>query len=467
MINWRRPILTTLLRLSGSDVPQRLRRIHRMCAEGAEAVQRVQKERLEALMRFAWENTPYYKEALGKAKVVESGGQVRLERLEEVPFLTKEIIVREFDRLKSRDIASRRWSPNSSGGSTGEPVTFLQDRDYENGTIAATLFFFSMAGKEMGERELKLWGSERDIFEGSIGWREKTRNWLYHRMLLNSFRMGERELGRYVAQWNAFRPKVVWSYVDSAYELARFVEAKGLEIYSPRAIILTAGTLAAEMRRYIEKVLKTTVLNQYGSREVGGIAAECPHQHGLHLFEWKQFVEIIGPQGQRLPPGQEGEIAVTNLENYVMPMIRFRIGDRGILGVQQPSCKYPLRVLEKVTGRITNHFVRPDGQLIHGEYFTHLFYFRPWVKRFQVAQKALDLVICYVVGEKEKSAGDAREITEKIRLVMGENCRVEFQFVPEIPPLRSGKYLFTVSEVLRPSHPSPAAAPNSGAESGE
>lgn len=456
-MNWRNPILRGALRLTGSEIPRRYDEILSLCRCGRSAIREAGRRKLADLLQFAYRQVPYYHEVLNEHGILKVGNEVDLDRFRDVPFLTKDILRSRFDDLKAGDLDSRRWYRNTSGGSTGEPVLFLQDRSYQAGDIAATLFFFHVAGKEMGEPELKLWGSERDIFAGSIGWKEKTENWLYNRLLLNSFRMGEAEMEEYCRQWNRFRPAAVWAYIDSAYELARFVETKGLHLHAPQAVIVTAGTVAEGMRRYIERVLGTKVLNQYGSRETGVLACECPEQHGLHWFEWKSLLEVVDAEGRPCPSGVEGEIVVTNLDNFAMPLIRFRIGDRGIVGEDPSPCRFPLRVLEKVTGRVTNHFVLADGRLIHGEYFTHLFYFRPWVKRFQVVQKRFDLVECRVVEGGKRNEDDVRDIEEKIRQVMGPECRVEFKSVEDIPRLESGKYLYTVSEVAKsgPAESSP------------
>ncbi len=103
-----------------------------------------------------------------------------------------------------------------------------------------------------------------------------------------------------------------------------------------------------------------------------------------------------------------------------------------------------------MAGRNADSFVRPDGTLIHGEYFTHLLYFRDWVLKFQVIQKDFQ-TICYKIvrasnGFKE---GELDEIIRETRRVMGQQCEVSIEFVDQIPTLSSGKYRYTVSEVSR------------------
>lgn len=127
-----------------------------------------------------------------------------------------------------------------------------------------------------------------------------------------------------------------------------------------------------------------------------------------------------------------------------MPLIRFKIGDLGIL----PSDN-PLRRLSRVTGRVTDHFVCRDGTLIHGEYFTHLFYFRDWLRQFQVVQTDYNKITCFIVPQNEPVTSDMNDIKDKIQKVMGKDCEIRFDAVEQIQPSKSGKFLYTRCEVTR------------------
>ncbi len=450
-MNWRKSVLWGLLRLSGSQVPDRYARILDL-AEGANSIaqcQASQHEQLARLLQHACKNVPYYQKIFSLDELVSPDGRVDIDAFQRLPLLGKVEMRRDFAALQSVDTANRHRFENSSGGSTGEPVRFIQDNAYRDGDIAATLFLFHQAGKEIGEAELKLWGSERDIELGSLGWRQSIENWLYNRTLVNSFRLTEAGMFNLVSRWNAKCPVVVWTYVDSIFEFARFIEQKKIKLTPPKVIITTAGTLDQTVKDFLEKIFQTRVLNQYGSREVGVLACEEPgggalKSGGLRLFEWKHYVEIVDDDGAPCLAGQEGNIIVTCLENYSMPLIRFAIGDRGVMIEDGGQTR-----LAKVTGRITDHFVSQDGSLIHGEYFTHLFYFKPWVRRFQVVQKSYHEVICFVVPESEPPSSDLAMIKGKIQHVMGQECQVHFEMVDTIEPSKSGKYLYTRCDVKR------------------
>ncbi len=79
-MNWRKPLIHALLRLSGSDVPRRLRGIADLCARPPGEILRFQQQRLERLLQFAWQNVPYYREVLARAGAVEADGTVLILR---------------------------------------------------------------------------------------------------------------------------------------------------------------------------------------------------------------------------------------------------------------------------------------------------------------------------------------------------------------------------------------------------
>jgi phenylacetate-CoA ligase len=160
-------------------------------------------------------------------------------------------------------------------------------------------------------------------------------------------------------------------------------------------------------------------------------------------------MELLDEAGNPVPPGTEGNIVVTCLTNYAMPLLRYAIGDRGALMPDGAAPDHPgTQVLKQVSGRNVDVFRTADHTLVDGEYFTHLLYFRPWVSRFQVVQKATDHVVFRMVkANGEPAERELEDIAAGTRLVMGRDCRIEFEFADQLPPHPSGKYRYTISEV--------------------
>ncbi len=170
---------------------------------------------------------------------------------------------------------------------------------------------------------------------------------------------------------------------------------------------------------------------------------------GLWVAPWGCYLEILDDQGKRLPDGKEGNIVVTCLMNYAMPLVRYSIQDRGYL---LPKDKIPqgmtCQVLGEVTGRSLDSFRRRDGTIVTPNYFTKLLYYRDWIDRFQVVQKDYEhIVYKFVATGASYDQRGLEEIRDKTRLVMGQECQVDFEFVPELPVSSSGKYRFYLCEI--------------------
>ncbi len=101
------------------------------------------------------------------------------------------------------------------------------------------------------------------------------------------------------------------------------------------------------MREKIQQVFQCRVYDRYGSREFGDMVCENPNMDGLWVAPWGCYLEVVDTHGQRLPDGVEGEILVTSLTNHAMPLIRYKIGDRGVLTPQAHRNENGGQVLRK------------------------------------------------------------------------------------------------------------------------
>jgi phenylacetate-CoA ligase len=445
-VNWRNPVFKSIMHLAGYPVGRYLRMLRSIEYSSPEKLQEIQDRALSELLLHAYTHVPYYHEILHDTGVA-ANGKVDLSNFTHIPVLTKEIIRKEGRRLHSGDCGRRRTYLNSSGGSTGQPVSILQDADYQAWGFAGRFLLNLWAGKDIGETEIKLWGSERDILEGREKFSTYLRRWLFNTETLNTYRMSNDDMRHYILRLNRLKPKMIWAYTDSMFKLSKFAEKENLDVYSPGAIICTTAVLHPEIRTHIEKTFRCKVFNQYGSREVGPISAECPVRNGMHIFTPIQKVETLDSRQQPVEDEGMGDLVITNLRNYSMPLIRYQIGDTGRLSRSPCSCGRSFPLLKEVSGRIFSHFIKKDGSLVHAQFFVGLLFFRPWIREFKITQKKYDVIEILVAPDGNPEDKETDEIAGKIKQVMGPECQVNFVFTDAVPPSPSGKYLYTVTEV--------------------
>ena len=406
------------------------KRIDLMVSEDPHALSQ---RHLAGLLKYAAEHSAYY------AKLLEDGGG-----LQSLPVLTKEIMRDRFDDIRTfppRPTAYR----NSSGGSTGRPATFIQDAHYASWSNATQGYYFKeMLGVEMNAvKNLWLWGSERDSLQlKDRGFRGRAANFLTNKIFLNTFDVDESTWLEYIDVIRRYRPHYVAGYAGSLYEMARVARRHNIRLYKPVFLYSSAETLRDFMRAEIEEQFGTKVHDYYGSREVGAIAGECA-QGNRHIFVMNNLVEVLDDEGCPVEDGTEGRLIITCLHNYSFPMIRYEIGDVGALASEPCSCGSKLPHLSSLSGRITDHFILKSGKLVHGEFVTHLFYFRDWVDQFQVDQLEFDRFRIRVVTRGKVNEDDVREINGSVRLVMGADCKLEWEYPDFIDKSSQGKFVFT------------------------
>jgi phenylacetate-CoA ligase len=410
-------------------------------------LERYQKSRLSNLLNHCNVNVPYYSWLFDEIGLIHDR-VVDFSRFPEIPILTKKIIRENMDDLKSRDLGSRNWFYATSGGSTGEMATFIHDKKYQRYGWATNYYYHKnfLNFDRIKNRELVIWGNERDLLKGGFDLKTRLQMFISNSIVLNSFRMSESTIVDYINIINLEKPEYIRGYAGPIYQICNYAREKNIEIHSPRIVSTTSEVLSDEMRGVIETVLGTKVYNFYGSREVHNFAGECDCGN-MHIFSFLNLMEVVDTDAKSVNVGQSGRILVTPLQNYAMPLIRYEMGDLGILGEKTCQCGSILPTLKAINGRTFCNFRLKDGSIIWSEAFCPFFYFLDWVKQFQIIQEDYDIIRIIIAKKGQSVERDKYEIEEKIRAVMGKECHIFWECVDEIPPARSGKFFFTISKV--------------------
>ena len=441
MINFRKYLISILLSNTGNTL-QHLKKMQQWQYSDTNTITKMQSEKLEKLLLHCFNNIPYYTRVLSNASVIKNN-KIDMDNFQNIPFLTKEIIREEKINLHCKTNISHQYK-NTSGGSTGQPVEFIQDNNYDGWNIACKLLFNQMAGKDYGEKEIKLWGSSRDIIAGKEKLKDRIINYVYNRKLFNCYNFGQNNIKEFIKLNNKFKPKIYWAYLDAAIELAKYLKENKTAFHPPQSVITTIGPLTEQARNLIQENLKCKVYNQYGSREVGALGCECTEQDGLHTFPWANFIECIDTDGNR---SNKGEIVVTTLENYSMPLLRYKLGDVIEMGDCNCNCKRNTPKIKKINGRTLGYFIKDDNSLVHSHFIVETLFYHNWIEQFQVIQKKINEIQIKIVTKSIPPETILNEIKAKSKILMGNNCNIIFSFETEIEKSPSGKHIYTVCEI--------------------
>jgi phenylacetate-CoA ligase len=176
------------------------------------------------------------------------------------------------------------------------------------------------------------------------------------------------------------------------------------------------------------------------------VAAECEQRHGLHVNADHLVVELQTAAGAAAA-GQAGDVVITDLFNYGMPLLRYANGDVATAATGACACGRGLPLLARIDGRKLDAIRTPGGHVLPGEFFPHMLKDVPGLRRFQLVQRQLDRLDLAIVRDDAFNDDSLAYIRREVAKVLGDSVALDCRFVDDIPLTRSGKLRVTVSEL--------------------
>jgi phenylacetate-CoA ligase len=434
-------------------------------------------DRLQALLEHANQHVPFYRERFRDAGLSVASFR-SVQELDRLPTLRKVDIARNFpDRITSEKQLHRPWRCLSTSG-TIERLSIVHDFYKRDVVRALQLMALSMGtGYQFGLRYLEMPPNicrdvcgaadnpDPDFFQ--YAWQQLTRGnlfkpdvvsdlrglaesqLLYRRLRLPSYwndamvQPGE-TLNRCLAEIDHYRPYVVKALPVYLYLLARHLHANPRKPPRiQRGLMPMGSSMTPHMKRIIEDAFEVPVFEDYGSAELGAMAAECRCRDGLHPFSSFFYIQIL--RGNRpAEPGEVGRVVVTDLSNYAMPLIRYEIGDVAILRRGACGCGGTGMRFE-VAGRIAECMVARDGTVLTPDAVIDSILAHPGVLLFQLHRSPygeLDLQIVPAPG----AAPNLAAITATLSELLGDQVRIHPRLVQNLQPEPGGKFRFIKGE---------------------
>ncbi len=409
-----------------------------------ERIAEAQLIRLRAFLSDIGRQVPYYRELFARQGF--DPAQVQsLADLQRLPVLDKATIRGNVEALKADGHGP--LTRYNTGGSSGEPLIFFIGKARKSHDVAAKWRATRWWGVDIGDPELVVWGSPVEL-----GAQDRLRQWrdaLMRSELLPAFEMSAANLDRFVARIVDSRPAMLFGYPSSLSLIAGHARRQGqrLDQLGVKVVFVTSERLYPEQRSLLQQVFGCPVANGYGARDAGFIAHECPAGR-LHISAEDIVVETLQPDGRAAALGEPGEITVTHLATAEFPLVRYRTGDVGVLGLERCSCGRGLPVLQEVQGRTTDFVVAADGTVMHGLALIYTLRDLQGVAQFKIEQISQRQVQVQVVpGPGFDRAGARDRIQRDFKARLGQGVEVTVDEVADIPPEKSGKHRYVVSRV--------------------
>lgn len=317
-------------------------------SKSREEMKKLQLERLQAVVKYAYENVPYYKKRFDEEGVKPEDIKT-MKDIQKLPFTTKDDLRAAYPfgmfAVPQKEIVE----VHTSSGTTGKPtVSGYTRKDLENWS-------------EVMARGLTMFGvDEDDVIQNTHGYGLFTGGFGVHygaqKIGATVIPISTGQTRRQIEIMKDFQTSVLIVTPSYGLYLAEVAEEEGvnLENLNLKSIGFGAEMWTEEMRQELQKRFNAPAYNIYGLTEImgPGIALECPAQDGLHIMEDHFYPEIIDSETQEvLEDGEKGELVLTNLTREGMPIIRFRTKDVTSLSREPCSCGRTMVKMSRITGR--------------------------------------------------------------------------------------------------------------------
>lgn len=411
-----------------------------------------QLRQLTPLLSHAFNTVPFYREHYQTCEY-QPPAELTPENWESVPIVGRKQIQDAGAGIVSQAIPPNHGQTHSiiTSGSTGMPITI-------KGTAASNFFWRAItlrehlwhgrdfAGKMALIRRVAPKHAEPPLGELHPGWGPSV-NIIYPSGPLAILSITA-SVDQQLAWLQMQQPEYLMTYPSNLLALANRSMQTGAILSSLKEVRTLGEIVNTEIRTACEKAWGVKLVDQYSSQEAGYLALQCPEHEHYHLQSENALVEILNEQNNPCAPGEIGKVVVTTLHNYASPLIRYDIGDYAEAG-EPCACGRGLPVITRILGRVRNMLRLPNGDrrwpLVGSDNYRHI---AP-ISQFQLIQHALDEIEVKLVMPRKLTTDEERVLTATILESLACPCKLNFQYVNNIPRSAGGKHEDFISKVIQ------------------
>jgi phenylacetate-CoA ligase len=392
-------------------------------------------QRLAFLLDRAATQVPYYREQWARRR--RGGDRKSWQLLENWPLLEKETVRENPRAFVADDRSVTRMFHDHTSGTSGKSLDLWLSRK----TVQAWYALFEARCRHWNEiSRHDRWAIIGGQLVAPVQ-QDEPPFWVWnaplHQLYLSAYHVAPRHVAVYVAALAKYEIRYFLGYPSAIHALAREILTQRLAAPKLQCVLTNAETLFEEQRRDISEAFSCPVRDTYGMAEIVANGSECIHGR-MHLWPEAGVLELAG-ESEKAVAGRVGEFVCTGLLNSDMPLVRYRVGDRGVVAPSTTKCECgrALPILTSIEGRLDDVLYTSDGRTIGR--LDPVFKSRLPIREAQIIQEALDQVRVRYVPGQGFTTGNAASIVDRIRDRMGA-VQVVLEEVQAIPRPNNGKF---------------------------
>lgn len=383
-----------------------------------------QTKALNKMLEYATKNIPFYKDLR------------HVSSIESFPIVDKQVIKNNFNSFVSKKIKHYNYTNCCTGGSTGEPFKFLLSGGYEKDFNKRK---WDSYGYKKGDVIFALDGTkiQESLVNNNCFWiSTKTDDIPFGSVAVSSLYLNRDTSQHYLNFLNKSKPSFLRGYPSFIYKLAMFIlESNFKNDYRLKGIELTSETVEDYQIHTIQLAFKCPVYLQYGHSEACVFGYTLDENYRYCIEPLYGYIEVLDVNNKHVKKGEIGEVVVTSLSNFAMPLIRYRTGDYAVFGGNDDRFVY----LDKVIGRTQDYIIDRRGKpvlltaLIFGQHNQAMGDIVQW----QIEQNYPGIICIKIIKGKGFNDESEAEILRHFEII--GNVDVTIDYVDYIEPTGRGK----------------------------
>jgi phenylacetate-CoA ligase len=420
------------LKLNGFPIDEAIKKFDKISSVQDENYFDFIQQKKKEIVDFHLKNNKFYKNFTGKSN---------FDSWNDLPVMTKKDFQKPLSERLSDGYLLKNIYVNKTSGSSGDPFIFAIDKACHALTWASNINRFGWFGIDFNSSyQARFYGIPLDFIGNK---KERFKDLLSHRYRFAIFDLSDEVLESHFKKFQTKKFDYINGYTSSIVLFAKYLKKKNIILKdicpSLKVCMATSEMLFAADKILLEKQLGVPIVNEYGASELGLIAFQNPNN------EWQVnaenlYVEILDQNNQPLPYGKEGKIVITSLYNKAHPIIRYEIGDIGILD-EKSTIKKP--ILKQLLGRTNDIAVLPSGKKSPGLTFYYvtksIIEDDGNVKEFIIKQLSINTFEIDYVAETELNADQIKKIESAIEKYLESGLIFSYNRKQKLERSKSGK----------------------------
>ncbi len=399
------------------------------------------------MIAHAYAKTRFYRRIMDERGLAPSDIW-ELSDLKKLPTISKQDINPCWDDIIARDSARYKPMHRVTSGTTGVTFQYYNDVNSWGLNWATKIRTFSWGGYHFGRDRIATLKGGSMLARAKPSLKSKIWKWLHNYEDLPVVHLSLEAMESYYQCMVKQKIRFLRGFPSAVYTFAKYIHEThgGLPL---SATFTSAELLHGYQRERIEATFGTKHIDAYGCGDGMGGANQCEHTKGYHANIETSILEVINAEGKDCRPGEEGEVVLTSLHDFAMPLIRYKPGDMAVVGAQKCPCGRTLPVLDKIVGRTSDLLVLPNGRTLNGIAIP----FADWadrIEKFQLWHTAPDEIRLKIIAKPTLTESDVQHIHSIMIHHLGSGIRFGIDRVDDIPLTKSGKFKYVISLVDKP-----------------